>query len=91
MSVHFVFVRFVVENCHSSDLIGKEVYSYWKTMSVGWKQGARMRIRHFDSILKLVAYLDKLHIHKWISDSELERVNAHILELAARDYPSICG
>jgi hypothetical protein len=44
-----------------------------------WKQGTRIRTRRFSSSDGLLSYVNKLHMHGWINDSEYEAMYSSAL------------
>lgn len=55
--------------------------------TVGWASGSRNRTKHVKSFDAIFAYLNKLHIGGWLSDSEYDEAWGIALELQF-SYPS---
>lgn len=47
-------------------------YTYVETMTVGWRQGSRTRIKRFQNLDKAYEYVNKLHAHGYLSDESYD-------------------
>lgn len=87
MSVTLNVCRFVT--CYQSDVYHQDAgafafprkYDFIEIVSTGWEQGARCRQKRFPSFERLFAYLNKLHVHEYLDDSNYESAWAMVLEV----------
>lgn len=95
-SVSFVFCRrlIVTQSNSSFDLVDRTMstpisvsnYTFVETMTVGWTQGPRSRVKRHRDLDKAYQYVNKLLIHGYLSDRAYSDAWSMLLQITPDSY-----
>lgn len=67
-----------ISHCYGGSV---RYFEWFQLGTTGWTNGARNRVKTFNSFTAVYAYLNKLHIGRYLDDSSYERAWIKVLDL----------